>query len=148
MSPSLASLLACLSVAAEPEGPRLDRHGDPLPPSAVQRLGTVRFRRSWGDYRPIFSPDGKFVATSTIPRIGPDRDLALRGHDVFLWDAATGRPVRSWPNGPCVLAWSFLPDRSREWLQNVECRVINSSAIILKQRKGFPAIPPVLFEFP
>ena len=39
-----AALLVLLALAAPAAaiGPRFDRHGDPLPPGAVQRFGTAR----------------------------------------------------------------------------------------------------------
>src|SRR5262249_7677234 len=58
---------------------RPDRYGDPLPPGAVARLGTVRFR---GEARYVaFAADGKAIA-------------GAGGYGIaYLWDAITGKEL-------------------------------------------------------
>ncbi len=63
---------------------RVDRQGDPLPPAALLRLGSMRFR---GDAYAVSravaaSPDRKTLASTEI------------GSVVRLWDAATGHLLR------------------------------------------------------
>src|SRR5262245_4998562 len=64
-----------------------DLHGDPLPPGAVLRLGTVRFRSADVVECVAVSPDGKTVAAGcrAADQVGST--------DVILWDTATGRRV-------------------------------------------------------
>ena len=59
---------------------RTDRHGDLLPPGALARMGTLRFRH-WAPLRgAAYSADGKLLASAgTVER------------QVRLWDATTGR---------------------------------------------------------
>jgi RNA polymerase sigma factor (sigma-70 family) len=60
-----------------------DLHGDPLPAEAVARLGTLR----------LYHPGGFSIAYSADGRI-----LASAGSGtIHLWDAATGRELRSFP---------------------------------------------------
>src|SRR5262249_28271788 len=61
--------------------PKTDRYGDPLPASAIARLGTTRFRH--GDYVAsiVFSPDSK-------------RILSISCGGIVLWDPATGRELQ------------------------------------------------------
>jgi hypothetical protein len=63
--------------------PRIDALGDSLPPGAVARLGTMRFKHAPGNYiiGAVYSADGKQIAT--------------RGKTggVWVWDAATGKQL-------------------------------------------------------
>ncbi|HEV3238705.1 MAG TPA: sigma-70 family RNA polymerase sigma factor, partial [Gemmataceae bacterium] len=62
---------------------RKDRFGDPLPPGALARLGTIRFRiASNGQRSVIFTQDGKGIVT------------AGNGSPTRLWDASTGKLLR------------------------------------------------------
>src|SRR5262249_55456051 len=63
--------------------PWVDAFGDPLPRGAVARLGTMRFRHL-GCHAFAFSPSG-----DTLVSIGADA--------VQVWDAKTGRVIRSFP---------------------------------------------------
>ena len=52
--------------AAPPsQPPRTDRYGDPLPPGAAMRLGTVRFRQAPMLKHIVYSPDGRLVVTDS-----------------------------------------------------------------------------------
>jgi RNA polymerase sigma factor (sigma-70 family) len=67
---------------------RTDHYGDPLPPGAVARLGSLRFYHGQQVTRVTLSPDEKLVVSC-----GRDRNR--------LWDATSGRelPVRDeWKN--------------------------------------------------
>jgi WD40 repeat protein len=75
---TLAGLFLAAGLFAFPKLPAVDRHGDPLPPGAVGRLGTVQLRA--GCEIVSFSADGKTL-------IGVDREA------VRVWDADSGRPV-------------------------------------------------------
>ena len=67
---------------------RTDLFGDPLPPGALARMGTVRFAHgdSMHGY-PVLSPDRQTFAT--VGRHG-----FPHGGVVSLWDASTGKEVR------------------------------------------------------
>src|SRR4051812_9828925 len=59
-------LCAAKAFAAVPPTSGPDGHGDPLPPGAVTRLGTMhgRYALTWSDrVQLFFSPDGKEVLT-------------------------------------------------------------------------------------
>src|SRR4051795_10182062 len=69
------------AVVASPSGP-VDRAGDPLPPGAVARLGTTRFRHGGSICQVAYTPDGKILTT-----LGDDGLIRL-------WDAAAGVEIR------------------------------------------------------
>ena len=71
-------LLSTVAIGAE--NPKTDRYGDPLPPGALVRMGTCRFRPGEPIYDAAFSPDGRILATV--------------GHNVCFWDATTGALLR------------------------------------------------------
>ncbi|HWG41350.1 MAG TPA: WD40 repeat domain-containing protein [Gemmataceae bacterium] len=82
----MMSLSAALHAEPPADSPKAnDKHtrrvnlfGDPLPPGAVARLGTMRLRYATCM---AISPDGKVVATA-------------QGSSVHLWDAASGKFLR------------------------------------------------------
>jgi WD40 repeat protein len=86
----LASLFcfsaAPASAAAPPPRPvpRIDAHGDALPPGAIARLGTGRFRVGTSLRTLSLSPDGKTIASYAM----------TSRSEVVLSDAASGREVR------------------------------------------------------
>lgn len=68
--------------AAKDERPRTDRFGDPLPPGAVARCGTIRLRHPQWVNSVRFTPDGKFLASA-----------GWEG-TIRLWEPATGKELR------------------------------------------------------
>lgn len=74
----LGSLLPTAAAAPGDDAkPRTDLYGDPLPPGAVMRLGTIRLRHR--DARVAFSKEGKQL-------ISCDTEGTVR-----VWDAASGK---------------------------------------------------------
>jgi RNA polymerase sigma factor (sigma-70 family) len=59
----------------------LDRLGDPLPPGAILRLGTARFRQPSGVVAIAFTTDGKQL-------------VSAGNHVIRVWDADTGKELR------------------------------------------------------
>jgi WD40 repeat protein len=93
----LALLLVPPRLHAQPVS--VDAIGDPLPPGAVARLGTVRLTHPGGVAALAFAADGKTLATG-----GPDRS-------VRVWDVSTGREVRRFlGHKEAITAVAFLRD--------------------------------------
>jgi RNA polymerase sigma factor (sigma-70 family) len=95
-----------LPAAASTERPKaplaenalLDRHGDPLPPGALARFGTKRFRHAALVNDVTYSPDGRVIASAS-------------GSTAYLWEATTGRALRQLKGrGKWVNAVAFSPD--------------------------------------
>jgi WD40 repeat protein len=63
--------------------PRTDRYGDPLPPGALARLGTLRWRHGDQVTAVAFSPDGATLASGSYS-----------GEAIHLWEAKTGKLLR------------------------------------------------------
>jgi RNA polymerase sigma factor (sigma-70 family) len=66
-------------------GPRRDGLGDLLPPGALARLGTERFRHTHTVRSVAYSPDGKLLVSASWDRT------------VRLWEVATGKELRRFP---------------------------------------------------
>jgi WD40 repeat protein len=82
---------------------RADAFGDPLPPGALARLGTVRWRHGSGLSRLAFGADGGRVVTAG--------DGVVR-----VWDALTGRELRRWGRPaapPAAGRWALSADGRR-----------------------------------
>jgi RNA polymerase sigma factor (sigma-70 family) len=79
----------------------VDRLGDPLPPGAVARLGTVRFRTGGQGVQGLgFLPDGKTIVTA----------LAW-GQAVQFWEASTGKLLRELSTEPLsIRGFALAPD--------------------------------------
>jgi WD40 repeat protein len=75
--------------------PKRDRYGDPLPESALLRLGTTRLRQAGGCACVELSPDGKLLASAGE-------------HSVRIWDVANGAMIRELPHEARSAA--FSPD--------------------------------------
>src|SRR5262245_43833026 len=106
---SLTGAALCLQPIAAPppapparvaEAPTRDADGTALPVGAVGRLGTLRFRQGGWLRGLSLSSDGKLLATG--------------GHNtVRLWDAASGKEVRSLPFPGNHEAVALSPDGKR-----------------------------------
>jgi WD40 repeat protein len=84
---------------AEPA--HVDRQGDPLPPGAITRLGTVRFRTGGFGLEGLgFLPDGKTLVAAVA-----------QSHAVQLWEAPTGKLLREISTKPLsIRGFALSPD--------------------------------------
>lgn len=102
----LASLAPRALAEDGPKKERTDKYGDPLPPGALARFGTERFRVGERIRQLALSPDAMFVAAYHHDRIN-----LRQGDTVVLLDAATGKEVRRLNmqdhSGECLV---FSPD--------------------------------------
>src|SRR5262245_48421618 len=77
----------------------VDLYGDPLPPGALARLGTVRFRRTteYGMSGMAFLPDNKTVLTASV-------------QEVQFWDVTNGKRLREFRTDPLqVTSFAMAP---------------------------------------
>jgi WD40 repeat protein len=79
--PSMFALSLSLVLTTPQLTPRLDIHGDPLPPGAVARLGTVRYRRPVDGTLLGFTNDATAVVYAT-------------GRELVFVDVATGKATQ------------------------------------------------------
>jgi WD40 repeat protein len=89
--------------AATEKPVRTDRHGDPLPPGAVARLGTTRFRPGESIYQVRMAPDGNEVACLAG---------SVDEQRILVWDERTGKEVprpKLPGSGPAVVALAYSP---------------------------------------
>jgi WD40 repeat protein len=97
-----AIVVACglFSVSASGQQPtKVDLYGDPLPPGAVARLGTLRYRHGGHSRGVFFLPDSSTVITS------PD-ERSLR-----FWEARTGKLLREFQFAPLYFrTFTLSPD--------------------------------------
>src|SRR5262249_43351793 len=76
-------LLLASTAFADPIARKVDRYGDPLPPGAIARLGTLRFRRT---------DAGELKWVEFLP--GDKEIFAAYLHGASFWHATTGKEKR------------------------------------------------------
>lgn len=94
---------------------RTDAFGDPLPPGAIARLGTVRFRPRAGLRHMTFTPDGKRLITQSYDGVSV-LDVAT-GKELLYLAADEERRLGYGdlsPDGKLVAVWGKEPDAPRE----------------------------------
>src|SRR5262245_29096530 len=87
---------------------RRDLYGDPLPPDAIARMGSIRWRHrddNNGSVYAVLSPNGRLIAT---------RNFVDRGRGwVRVWELPDGKPVCEFPWDLSYTDVAFTPDGSR-----------------------------------
>src|SRR5262249_54998500 len=96
-------VLLLLPLPAVAEEPRVDALGDPLPPRAVARLGTVRLRPGGTTKQLMFSPDCTQLASWA--------DSRHSNTCISVWEVRTGKELHrvSQPNAT-LDDWGWLPN--------------------------------------
>jgi WD40 repeat protein len=74
--------LGLTAAGGQAQAPARDGYGDPLPPGAVARLGTVRFRHDTPIVFAAFLPDGKRVVSVSSDGL------------LCVWEFPSGKPIR------------------------------------------------------
>ena len=100
--------LSTRAAAAEPK-PHVDLYGDPLPPGAIARLGTIRLRQRTGVTGIGFSANGRLIASCGIDqvvRVWDSDAFALRS-EIALPEGKTPWAVCLTRNGSLVAAASM-----------------------------------------
>jgi WD40 repeat protein len=98
--------LPTLADDSHAKGETHDFYGDPLPPHCVARLGSIRFRPMSDTWTMDLSPEGKLVATGTMPGSLEDQ--------VELWDTETGKKTGAMLTGTNnIICAVFSPDGKR-----------------------------------
>jgi RNA polymerase sigma factor (sigma-70 family) len=80
---------------------RTDSFGDPLPPGALVRVGSVRLRHGSVVTGLAYSSDGKILVSSSWD------------HTVRVWEAATGKELRTLTHQARLLSVAVSPDGKR-----------------------------------
>ena len=108
---------------APAQSPRTDLYGDPLPPGAAMRLGTVRYRQGANFRRILYSSDGQLVVSAS-------HDVGER-HGLVVRDARNANKLREIdldigetqdfafaPDGKTIAAVGFQIEPKRNVLRN------------------------------
>ena len=124
---------SCGTPGMSAEPPALDRHGTPLPQGAATRLGSSRFRYGSQVCSLDLSPDGKTVVTAGSTK-------HVDGSEIRLWEAATGKLVRSHDLRWCRHA-TVTPDGKRlvacgSGFNMVNCWDFATGELLWEERQG------------